>query len=197
MNHSFLALCSYLSSPGVDSMYLCFTLSGYFQSSLKKLQKVSFCLLSSAAHSPHQLSPIICLKICQTDVRREHFPVLFAKGDYFQIKYKAAAPQHQSSFLRLVWVFELKLAVMYLEPSFARSFVFFCYVPLSQLWVVELPKKWVDWPGNWALHTTVVLKSLQMAESSSFVASWHCLIALNTVLHLWIILICGPIFLPW
>lgn len=116
---------------GVDSMYLCFMCSGSFQSTLEKLQEGSFCLLSWAVHSPHQLLLIICLKTCQTDVRRERFPILFAKGFYFQIKYKAAAPEHQSSFLREVWVFELKLAVLYLELSFSLSFVPFCYLPLD------------------------------------------------------------------
>lgn len=40
---------------GVDSMYLCFMCSGSFHSTLEELQEVSFCLLSWAVHSPHQL----------------------------------------------------------------------------------------------------------------------------------------------
>jgi len=38
-----VAICPAL---GVDSLYLCFTLSGSFKSTLKKLQKISYCLLS-------------------------------------------------------------------------------------------------------------------------------------------------------
>lgn len=95
-----------------------------------------------------------------------------------------------------VWIATL-CNVMCLEPSFVLSLVSICHFPISQIWVSELSRKWADWPGPWVLHTSVALKSLQMSKSSGLVASWHCSIALNTVLHLGIILIFGdPYFYP-
>lgn len=43
-------------------MHLSFKLSGSFQNTLEKLKKISFCLLSSTAHSSQQLLLIVSLK---------------------------------------------------------------------------------------------------------------------------------------
>lgn len=50
------------SKRGKRTMFLSFKLSVSFQNTLEKLQKISFCLLSSAAHSSQQLLFIISLK---------------------------------------------------------------------------------------------------------------------------------------
>lgn len=107
MNHSFLALCSYLSSLGGRQHIFLFHIVWILkEKGLSKVpQKMAKCLFLPSVFSctsSHQLLLINCLRTCQTDARIEHCPVLFARGVYFQIKYKAAAPEHESSFPRVV-----------------------------------------------------------------------------------------------
>lgn len=162
MNHSFLPFCSYLSSPGdrqhVSLFHILWVLPKY-----NKMQKVSFFLLTSAAHSP-QLWPIICLKTCPANVRKEHFPILFAKGIYFQIKGSCTrTPKHLPQSSLSIWT---ETCCNVLGAQLCPVLGSFCPLPLSQIWVSELWRKWVDWPDDWAVHTPGALKSLQMSESS-------------------------------
>lgn len=171
-------------------MYLSFKLSGSFQNTLEKLKNISFCPLSSAAHSSHQLLLIISLKPRQMSEESisPHLKKEFSSNKIQDSCSRALKQLPQSSLS--VWI-AIFCSVMCLELSFALSLVSICYFPISQIWVSELSRIWVDWPGPWALHTSVALKSLQMSKSSGLVACWNCSIAPNTVLHLRIILIFG------
>lgn len=168
-------------------MYLSFKLSGSLQNTLEKLQKISFCLLSSAAHSSHQLLLIISLKPRQ--MSQESISPYLQKEfmcNKIQDSCSRALKQLPQSSLS-VWIATFcnlwsPALLSHLSPS-----VIFPYLR-SGFWTL---KEMADWPGPWALHTSVALKTLQMSKSSGLAASGHCPIALNTVLHLGIILIFG------
>lgn len=165
MNHSFLALCSYLFSPGgrhhVSLFHILWVILKYPQQIAKGFffpSDLSCTQPSTMADNLSQNLPNRCQK--------RAFPYLICKGNLLPNKRKGSCtrtPKRPSQSSLSIWT---ETCCNVFGAQLCPVLCSFCPLSLSQIWVSELWRKWVDWPDDWAVHTPGTLKSLQISESS-------------------------------